>query len=63
MNPVTKRDVRIRVAPDIEPFRLAKLLRIAVGRADHRQHDLPGHYPLAVHLHVMPGGAIRPLYG
>ena len=52
MNAVAEGDVRVGVTRDVEVVRVAKLLGVAVGGADHGQHQLAGRDYLAVQLDV-----------
>src|SRR5437016_2262356 len=54
MRAMAKSNVRVGIAGDVEVVGIAKLLWIAVGRADHRQNQFLGRDHLAMYLDVAP---------
>ncbi len=61
MVPMPQTDVRVRIAGDVESLGIGKLLRIAIGRADHREHDFAGRDRLAVQFDVASRQPEHPL--
>src|SRR5579885_3368616 len=61
MNSMTERDMRVRIASDIEAIGILELCRVAVGGADHGQYQRTLRYDPAVHFDVAHSLAHHPL--
>ena len=61
MDPMPEGQVRIRIARDIEPIRVAELLRVAISGTDHRNHELARRNDLPMQLDLAPRQPEHPL--